>query len=142
MGDALFLYDGNVSLNNVTLNNNKALGGNDFSSSCFGVLGFNLNDGGIGAPSGANGGFGGNGSNGLGMSSGISGIGSNGSFGGNGSSALGGAIFGMTSVINSNDNNQGMPTILPSVTNNNLISSLDSTWKAAFDHLDFAGHRQ
>ena len=138
MGGGLFIFDGNVSLSNVTFSNNSAIGGNNFGGGGSGGIG------GIGGngSNGGNGGNGSNGGNGIG-SNGGSGAGFGGGLfirsgsltltnstftnntatGGTGVSngqGLGGAIFAMKSTTNTNGNNTGMPTVLPTVTLNSV----------------------
>jgi predicted nucleic acid-binding Zn ribbon protein len=113
MGGALFIYDGDVSLNNVTLNNNQALGGGVTGSS-YGVVGIgtgidgsnssiNARDG-----FGSSGGFGGNGGNGIGGNgtvfnpTGGDGFGGSGGFGGNGGNGKGGNSFSGSSELGGN----------------------------------------
>ena len=95
MGGALFIYDGDVTLENVSFSNNAAIGGDDdFGSNGGGGLYGNSGNGGGGlfAPaSGNNGGYGGNGN--YGGNGGVS-VGNNGGFGGGGGSGNGLAIIG------------------------------------------------
>ncbi|MEA5563820.1 DUF4347 domain-containing protein, partial [Planktothrix agardhii] len=104
MGGGLFIYNGTVSLNTVTFNNNQAIGGNGiagnnnttFGGGGGGGIGGNGGNGLTGnvAGSGGGGGIGGVSTLGFGGNGGGSDLGSNGGFGGGGGgisqSALGG----------------------------------------------------
>jgi hypothetical protein len=82
MGGGLFIYNGTVSLNTVTFNNNQAIGGK-------GIAGNNDNTFG----GGGGGGIGGNGGNGL--TGNVAGIGGSSGIGGNGIGGSGGPGFGI-----------------------------------------------
>jgi hypothetical protein len=108
MGGGLFIYDGAVSLNNVTLNNNKAIGGSEYIGGSGGVVGINgtgvvgtsvvgiadLGVNGIGGNAiggfGGVGSIGGNGTGGEAAKIGGNGTGGSGGFGSNGGNGKGG----------------------------------------------------
>jgi hypothetical protein len=145
MGGALFIYGGTVTANNTTFSNNRAIGGNGGNGgNGFGgglgltvILdpsqnGFNGGSGGYGGYGGNGGGNGGGGGAGMGgaifirsgsLSLNNSTLSQNTTTGGGGVNSgqgLGGAIFAMKSLTNSNGNNQGMPTVLPTVSFNSV----------------------
>jgi hypothetical protein len=89
MGGGLFIYDGAVSLNNVTLNNNKAIGGSEYIGGSGGIVGIN----GTAVAGASVVGITDSGVNGIGGNA-IGGIGGVGSIGGNGTGGSGGKIGG------------------------------------------------
>ncbi|MEG5124546.1 DUF4347 domain-containing protein, partial [Microcoleus sp. ARI1-B5] len=97
MGGALFIYNGNVTINNVTFSSNQAIGGNSANNGRFlgGGGGLGGNSGGGAGASGGNGGggFGGNGGNNSGANNGGAG-GSGGAFGGSGGAGGAGGANG------------------------------------------------
>jgi hypothetical protein len=157
---ALFVYDGTVTINSVTFSNNKAIGGNGGNGAGGGMSNFNVisdsANNGTNGSEGGNGGYGGNGGNGGnggfgGGSGGGAGMGgaiflrsgslsltnvtfndnsATGGSGANNGKGYGAAIFAMHTTSNSNDNNQGMPTELPTLSLTSVTYSNNTSGNA------------